>query len=79
MQKLKIEQERRAPQTDEQLTQLEEQKPREMLKLDIGINKEDENHPENSENPVVPDSDDFWGNISGSDDEDYLGENRKLI
>ena len=49
-----------------------------MLKLDINTDEEDELHPENLENPVVSDSGDFLGNISCSDDEDYLGENRKL-
>ena len=78
MQKLKIEQERRARETDEQLRQLEEQKTLEKLKLEINTDEEDELHPENLKNPVVPDSGDFLGNISCSDDEDYLGENRKL-
>ena len=78
MQKLKIEQERRARETDEQLRQLEEQKTLEMLKLEINSDEEDELHPENLENPIVPDSGDFLGNISCSDDENYLGENRKL-
>ena len=78
MQKLKIEQERRARETDEQLRELEERKTLEMLKLEINTDEEDELHPENLENPVVPDSGDFLGNISCSHDEDYLGENRKL-
>ena len=72
MQKLKIEQERRARETDEQLRQLEERKTLEIA------DEEDEFHPESLENPVLPDSGDFLGNISCSDDEDYLGENRKL-
>ena len=41
--------------------------------------EEDELHPENSEKPVVPDSGDFLGNISCSDDEDYLGEKKKNL
>ena len=42
MQKLKIEQERRARETDEQLAQFEEQKTIGKLKLDIDIDEEDE-------------------------------------
>ena len=79
MQKLRIEQERRARETDEQLRQLEEQKTLEMLKLEINTDEEDELQPENLEKPIGPDGGDFLGNISCSDDEDYLGENRKLI
>ena len=48
-----------------------------MLKFEINANEEDELC--NSENPVVPDSGNFLGNISKSDNEDYLGENRNLI
>ena len=79
MQKLRIEQERRARETDEQLRQLEEQKTLEMLKLEINTNEEDELQPENLEKPIEPDGGDFLGKIGCSDDEDYLGENRKLI
>ena len=78
-QKLKIEQERRSRETEEQLRQLEEQNTLEMLKLKINTDEEDELHPENLEKPVLPDSGGFLDNISFSDDEDYLGENRKLI
>ena len=56
MQKLKIEQERRARETDEQLRQLEEQKTLEMLKLEINADEEDEFHTKNSEIPIEPDS-----------------------
>ena len=47
MQNLRIEQERRARETDEQLRQLEEQKTLEMLKLEINTDDEDELQPEN--------------------------------
>ena len=76
---LKFEKERRARETDEQLRQLEEQKTLEMLQLETNTDEEDELHPENLEKPVVPKSGVFLGNISYSDDEDFLGENRKLI
>ena len=64
MQKLKIEQERRARETEEQLRQLEEQKTLEMLKLEINADEEDELHTKNLETPIEPDSGDFLGNIS---------------
>ena len=79
MQKLRIEQERRARETDEQLRELEEQKTLEMLKIEINTDEEDELQLENLEKPIEPDGGDFLGNIGCSDDEDYFGENRKLI
>ena len=50
-----------------------------MLKLEINTDEEDELQPENLEKPIEPEGEDFLGNIGCSDDEDYLGENRKLI
>ena len=79
MQRLKSGQDGQARETDEQLKQLEEQKTLEMLTLGISNDDEDELHPENSKNQDVPDSGDLLGNISRSDNEDYLCENRKLI
>ena len=79
MQNLKIEQERRARETDEQLRQLEEPKTLEMLKLEINIDEQDELHPQRSEKPIELDSGDFLGNISCSDDEDYLAKTENLF
>ena len=79
MQKLKTEPESQARETEEQLTQLEEQRTLEMLKLEKNTDEKDELHPKNWEKPVVPDSGDFLGNVSCSDDEVYLGETGKFI
>ena len=49
MQKLKIEQERQARETEEQLRQFEEQKTLEMMKLEMNTEVEDELYPENLE------------------------------
>ena len=79
MHNLKIGQERQDPETDEQIRQLEEQMILEIFKLVNDIGEEDVFHPENLEKLVVVASGDFLGNISGSNDEYYLRENRKLI
>ena len=78
MQKLKIEQEGQAQETEDQLRQLEEQKNLEMLKLEINIDEEDEIHPANSRKPVVPDGGYFLGKISGKDDK-AIWVKKKLI
>ena len=49
------------------------------MKLDIDSKEDNKIHPQNSEKPGVLEIEDFLGNISGSDDKDYLGKNRKLI
>ena len=59
MQKLKIERERRARETDEQLKQLEEQKTLVMLKLKINGDESDELRPESLEKPINPNSGGF--------------------
>ena len=79
MQQLRHEQERRGRETDEQLRQLEEQKTLEKLKIEINTDEEDELQPEYLDKPIELDGGGFLGNIGCSDDEDYLGENRKLI
>ena len=76
---MKIGQEKQARQTDMQLRQFEEQKTLEIMKLDVDSDEENKIHPENPEKPGVLESDDFLGNISSNDDEEYLGKNRKLI
>ena len=61
------------------MRQLKEQKTVEMFKLEIDIGEDDEIHADDFEKPVVPDSGDFLGFISGSVDEHNLGENRNII
>ena len=60
MQKLRIEQERRARETDEKLRQLEEQKTLEMLKLEVNTDEEDELQPKNLEKPIEPHGGTSW-------------------
>ena len=50
-----------------------------MLKFEINTDEEDELQPGNLEKPIEPDGGDFLGNIGSSENEDYLGEIRKLI
>ena len=49
-----------------------------MSKLEDNTDEEDKLQPENLKKPVVQNSEDFLFKISCSDDEDQLGENRKL-
>ena len=79
IQKLKLEQEGQAQETEDQLRQLEEQKNLEMLKLESNIDEEDENHPANSKKPVVPDGGYFLGKISGKDDKAIWAKTKNLF